>query len=134
MNCGSCSYTDGCCYTSMPPQVKCTITGEFHYYDDECNCEEARLQSAFKNIEVRVEPSPAYESSILINSDSPNNATSNADLIMMPTFEYCTYCLVCGTEIPVSMFEGGSKICDDCKKTIKFIKEKFKEELENYEV
>lgn len=38
-NCGNCDKTDGLCYTSDPPQVKCTITGEFHYYDDECNVE-----------------------------------------------------------------------------------------------
>ena len=42
MNCGSCHYTDGCCYTSLPPQVKCTITNKFHYYDDICDCEAAR--------------------------------------------------------------------------------------------
>lgn len=37
-HCGGCKYTDGLCYTSNPPKVKCTITGDFHYYDDECNC------------------------------------------------------------------------------------------------
>lgn len=36
--CGSCSHTDGMCYTSNPPQVKCTITGRFHFYDDVCDC------------------------------------------------------------------------------------------------
>ena len=42
MLCGSCPFTDGCCYTSLPPKVKCNITNEFHYYDDECNCIERR--------------------------------------------------------------------------------------------
>ena len=36
--CGSCSCTDGNCYTSNPPKVKCTITGKFHFYDDICDC------------------------------------------------------------------------------------------------
>lgn len=36
--CGSCDKTDGMCYTSNPPQVKCTITGRFHFYDDICDC------------------------------------------------------------------------------------------------
>lgn len=39
-HCGACKYTDGICYTSNPPKVKCTITGDFHYYDDECDCED----------------------------------------------------------------------------------------------
>lgn len=43
MICGECNYTDGLVYTSNPPQVKCTITGEFHYNDDVCNCEFRRL-------------------------------------------------------------------------------------------
>ena len=37
MTCGKCDLTDGLCYTSNPPQVKCTVTGEFHTYDHECD-------------------------------------------------------------------------------------------------
>lgn len=37
MNCGLCDKTDGMCYTSQPPQVKCTVTGEFHLFSDKCN-------------------------------------------------------------------------------------------------
>lgn len=37
--CGGCDKTDGMCYTSNPPQVKCIITGKFHYYDDVCDCD-----------------------------------------------------------------------------------------------
>lgn len=36
--CGNCIYTDGMCYYSNPSKVKCTITGEYHYYTDRCNC------------------------------------------------------------------------------------------------
>ncbi len=44
MKCGNCDKTDGLCYTSYPPKVKCTITGKFHEYDDECD--------AIKTIEI----------------------------------------------------------------------------------
>jgi len=37
MRCGLCDKTDGLCYTSNPPKVKCTITGEFHEYGDNCD-------------------------------------------------------------------------------------------------
>jgi hypothetical protein len=42
MICGNCEHTDGLIYTSNPPQVKCTITGEFHKNDFECNCNKIR--------------------------------------------------------------------------------------------
>ena len=35
--CGNCEFTDGMCYTSNPPKRKCTITGEYHYYDHPCD-------------------------------------------------------------------------------------------------
>lgn len=35
--CGACDNIDGMIYTSNPPQVRCNITGEFHYFDDKCN-------------------------------------------------------------------------------------------------
>lgn len=37
MSCGNCDKTDGLCYTSNPPKVRCTVTGEYRLYDDECN-------------------------------------------------------------------------------------------------
>lgn len=37
MTCGFCKYNDGCTYTSLPPRFKCTITGEFHFGNDNCN-------------------------------------------------------------------------------------------------
>mgnify|MGYP006927030270 CR=1 FL=1 len=39
MRCGDCDKTDGLCYASLPPKVKCTVTGEYHLYDDECSIE-----------------------------------------------------------------------------------------------
>ncbi len=41
--CGQCNKTDGICYTSNPPKVKCTVTGEFHLYDDQCNIKPPRI-------------------------------------------------------------------------------------------
>ena len=31
------------CYTSNPPKVKCTVTEEFHLYDDQCNIKPPRI-------------------------------------------------------------------------------------------
>ncbi len=39
--CGSCDRTDGLCYTSNPPKVRCTVTGNFHFYNDKCDIETA---------------------------------------------------------------------------------------------
>lgn len=36
--CGNCSKTDGCVYTSYPPKVRCTITGDYYFMDDTCHC------------------------------------------------------------------------------------------------
>lgn len=35
--CGNCDYNDGCTYTSLPPQYKCTLTGEFHFGNEPCD-------------------------------------------------------------------------------------------------
>lgn len=42
MNCGNCNRTDGVVYTSYPPQVKCSLTGNFHHYGDQCEIEDAK--------------------------------------------------------------------------------------------
>ena len=36
-HCGNCEHTDGLVYTSLPPQVMCELTGEFHYMGDSCD-------------------------------------------------------------------------------------------------
>ena len=38
--CGTCVHTDGMCYTSNPPQIKCIHTKKFHVYGDKCDCEQ----------------------------------------------------------------------------------------------
>lgn len=57
MKCGFCSYTDGLCYTSDPPQVKCTIDGEFHKYGADC--------TAFPSVPI-IMIEPTIESECLI--------------------------------------------------------------------
>ena len=146
MTCGSCNMTDGCCYTSLPPKVKCNVTGEFHYYDDECNCEDIKAEKAaeFKKItDLLRKPGAlsiatdkfASEGDIIISGATA--AASFDSLVNLPlyeqTCEYATHCLVCSTEVPTLLGEG-PKVCPECKKVIKFIKEKFNKELESYEV
>lgn len=59
MRCGNCDKTDGLCYTSNPPKVKCTITGEFHEYGDECD--------AFRTAEI---VKPLYGVSCMICNET----------------------------------------------------------------
>ena len=74
MNCGSCELTDKFCYCSMPPKVKCIVTNEFHYYDDECNCVEAaklqneELERFKRKIREPCEPAPI----LALNYDGPS--------------------------------------------------------------
>lgn len=37
MICGNCNKSGNMCYLSNPPKIRCTVTNEFHYLDDECN-------------------------------------------------------------------------------------------------
>ena len=37
MKCGNCNKTDGVVYISYPPKVKCTVSGRFHFLNDECD-------------------------------------------------------------------------------------------------
>lgn len=139
MLCGTCPFTDGMCYTSNPPKRKCTITDEFHLYDDECNCESIRIsrteerEHIFKKLESPLiainsldhkDPSIAFSD---IESETLNSIT--AEPIVGETS-----CLVCGERIYLNIFGSGIQICKTCKKAILYIKEKFSKELENYEV
>jgi hypothetical protein len=102
----------------MPPKVKCNITGKFHYYDDECDC-------------------AVDDTAIRVKEPSEEELEKLRDMLSEPSFmgtiapvEYCTSCLVCGKSIPVSVYEKHVKICEDCKKAIKFIKERFRSEYD----
>ena len=164
MTCGTCKYTDRLFYTSMPPQVKCDITGKFHYYDDECDCSDScavTLKERNEILDILNSQTPL----MAINYDSnkaPSVVISGAEaevayksLIRLPLYgeaeghvetdteawKYTapiavgsTSCLVCGESITVNMWESYVKICPTCKKAIMFIREKFDKELERYEV
>ena len=141
MTCGSCPYTDDCCYTSLPPKVKCTITGEFHYYGDECDCKDARetkealLDTMYKTIR---EPILAYDPANppVLNGSVENTAKVDwSSLIKVSerattTTIGATNCLICGENIFINAGENSLKICDTCKKTIRYIREKFRAEIE----
>lgn len=143
MTCGKCPYTDGLVYTSMPLKVKCIITGDFHEYAEECSCEEARASKAELHTKIEEqlnEPIIAYSNdltggpfawdgtvaheSTLAVSDPFGNVNISYDTIVG-----ATNCLVCGEQVSLRIFDHGPRICESCKKAIKFIKERFKGEL-----
>ena len=105
MTCGSCNLNDKLCYCSMPPQVKCTITHEFHYYDDECNCIEAaaRRKEELEYIKIKLNEPGAL---IALNYDGPNapSVSFSGELQDEPCNTAsiawgATSCLVCGEDI-----------------------------------
>ena len=91
MKCGNCDKTDGLCYTSDPPKVKCTITGRFHGYDDECD--------AIKTIKITEADKATFHTHCII-CDAPVKLTDE-EVIRL---EY-------GRDIY-------SKVCDKCKQAI----------------
>lgn len=135
MQCGMCPFTDGMCYTSNPPKRKCTITNEFHYYDDECNCEHIRLlKEKEKSGESLIERLP--ESAIRLNADSV--AASEYEFpdiitgyIYEPVTTFSTPCLICGETVFVDIWGAGPRICDSCKEAIKFVKDKLMEKKDD---
>jgi hypothetical protein len=127
----------------MPPKVKCIITNEFHYYDDECNCEEARASKVEELAKIKEqlnEPIIAYSSDLTGGQLVWDGTTVHEGTLMVSdpfdvanvsydTVVGATDCLVCGEPVSLRVFEHGPRICESCKKAIKFIKERFKEEL-----
>lgn len=116
MKCSSCPLADNLVYTSNPPQVKCSITGRFHFYDDECDC----AISSTEPITVKIP-----EDDIDLEK---SRALLEEPIILVPTITGYFNCLICGSEIPVNLYENHAKVCDDCKKAIMFIKEHFRYE------
>jgi hypothetical protein len=116
MKCSSCPYTDNLVYTSNPPQVKCSITGKFHYYDDECDC----VLNAAESVKINIPKEDIDLEKLREILETP---------IMSPSaVAYSTSCIICGSEIAVDLCENHTKVCDDCKRAIKFIKEHFRYE------
>lgn len=137
MTCGNCNMTDGCCYTSLPPKVKCNVTGEFHCYDDECNCEAIRASKVDEVAQLKMmlsQPLLTIDYNDLTDTSTAFCKEELADFNMTDVEVGSTACLVCGERVGFKPMDGGPKICKTCKKTILYIKEKFSKELENYEV
>lgn len=96
MKCGNCDKTDGLCYTSIPPQVKCTVSGKFHFYDDECNIKSIKFDELISEGHLSV-------ACIVCGESVPLSAHEE-----------------------MSMMHGqsvGSKVCDECKKAILHIRD-----------
>lgn len=144
MTCGSCPYTDGLVYTSMPPKVKCTITGDFHEYDEECNCDNARKvkENLDRYAEAKGEPR-AHRGSIINNLAASAGAeiepikavelgsTGIANIFdSLCHSEIGTPCLICGESVAIEFVGGGPKICEDCKQAVLHVKELLKKSKE----
>ena len=131
MQCGVCSFTDGMCYTSNPPKVKCTLTGTYHYYGDECDCESIRS--------TREQENPSLIKSIVKDVDylsCPSLTLTErelAEFLASDSIAYeavttiCVPCLICGEDVPMGLYGNSSKICDSCKEAVKFVKDKLME-------
>lgn len=130
MLCCNCPYTDGLLYLTDPPKVKCVITEEFHYKDFECNCECARLARANTMEDTAADTSVSV--SVSVDNAEPINWDDAYSTVatIAPVYSFAT-CLVCRESFPVSVFESPTKICEDCKKAILFIKERFKGEYDD---
>ena len=142
MTCGSCNLTSGECYCSMPPKVRCIVTGEYHLYSDECTCADTiahRNRAAELEYLAKRLNEPGALTAMPIEYDKASNAEFKIDhpvcqediekYLTVPIYAYEARCLICDKGIPVQYPCGGPFICKDCKKVISFIKEKFKEEL-----
>jgi hypothetical protein len=135
MTCGMCPFNDGMCYTSNPPKRKCTITGEFHFYDDECNCEYSRLLKEKETSgESLIECFP--ESAIRLNADHiaaseyefPDIVT---EYICEPITTFGTPCIICGETVFVDIYGAGPKVCNSCKEAVQFVKDKLMEKKDD---
>lgn len=130
MTCGNCEYTDGMCYTSNPPKRKCELTGEFHFYDHQCDCNIVKLLEEQRQKEVEeLLDKPLIVKLNAVDAGSVSeylcpieNTVSTHTCRIIP-------CMICGQDLEVDLFTAGPQICEDCKKAILFIRNKFKEEL-----
>ena len=150
MTCGKCPYTDGLVYTSLPPKVKCIVTGEFHEYADLCDCENARKVKENLNRYVAAKGEQASDNSKEVSSfaatpgdfSSPIQATeinsavteigatAVASIFNSACAKIGTPCLICGETVEIGYFGGGPKICEECKQAVVHVKELLKKSKE----
>ena len=130
MTCGKCPYTDGLVYTSLPPKVKCIVTGEFHVYEDLCDCENARKvkenlnryvaakgeQALYRSQEVSNFATTPGDSIAPIQATEINSAvteisaTAVASIFNSACAEIGTPCLICGETVEIGYFGGSQKM------------------------
>ena len=128
LTCGSCKYTDGCCYTSLPPKVRCALTGKFHYYEDECDCEDVTASK----IEELEHIKKILNEPIVVNfpdTDPVSFLNTDTATVNIEPATLGVRCIICGEEFAVSavsLYAIPAYICEDCKKAVKFIKEHFR--------
>lgn len=100
MKCGECPKTDGLCYTSNPPKIKCTVTGKFHFYDDECEIVTTEINITKADVGIGVSCMVCNEAVLL---------TKNEEFLLSH-----------GRSV-------GSKICDKCKEAILHVRKQLDE-------
>lgn len=144
MICGSCPYTDGLVYTSMPPKVKCIITGDFHEYAENCNCENARKvkENLDRYAEAKSEPRPSSDpmsADLTISSGAEMAPIKAVELVStgiasifgsQGCSELGTPCLICGKSVVLDFVGSGHKICEECKQAVLHVKELLKKSKE----
>ena len=133
MICGECKFTDGMCYTSNPPKRKCTITSEYHCYHDECNCEAFRLakeQEQKQVLDILNTPPTLIADNAAINSCFSEDFGKPLQDAFENVAIYSTACVICREPIAVNFLGGGPRVCEDCKKAVLFIRNRFKQEIE----
>lgn len=144
MTCGSCPYTDGLVYTSMPPKVKCTITGDFHEYSENCSCENARKvkENLDRYAEAKGESRSCSDSighdltvaavtaSTLAEAIEPVSTGIASILNSQCYAEIGTPCLVCGETVVVGFVGGGPRICKECKQAVLHVRDLLKKNKE----
>ena len=106
MKCGNCDKTDGLRYTSNPPKVKCTVTGKFHEYGDECDC----------------------DTNSVYNGDMKEGKLYTPNVTKVSR---CTRCIICDSPVELTDEEElrlerghyiGRKVCDKCKQATMYVR------------
>jgi hypothetical protein len=99
-----------------------------------CDCEDARI---LKEAEVPSIYEAAHGPVPVINQQElllDGNTITASLMTNIAPIGICTSCLVCGEDIPVALCENHIRICRECRKAIMLMKDKFKEELETYDI
>lgn len=132
--CRCCPNTDGLVYTSNPPKVRCKITGEFHYFDDECDVSsDLEKNKNLKNSNTdnsNISSDNLTTPCINLETDA-TTATASIDITNNST-RLATSCIICGESIELNDNEKlslqyglsiHSKVCEKCKEAVLYIRE-----------